>query len=387
MNNPVIVFNEDSDNVMRAAWHADPSHYTREELANYYSSIVSSGKVSHVFFCVNARCSAFPSKVAPNYWAALDDANMDHPQWLIAEKELVVGQEVDQFALGIDICRVNGASPWISFRMNDIHFVDDPKFFLNVGFWKEHPELWIDPEAADNGTHDWSAKAFDYRKEGVHDFMLAYMRETLDRYDVDGIELDWMRFEHHVPRSTARSEGTDALNSFTRKAKKLVEEFEIKRGHRIMISARVDSDPEAALNHGTDYRIWAKEELIDWLVACNFWATVDFELPVAKWQEELNDLNPDVFFLPGLDCGIQLPGQPHRYLSIEEYAAWGERMYLQGAKGAYFFNLFCQPGEFPDKREVWDMVTRKGFTPDTLLKYPKSIPANAQRECMMSGWL
>ena len=384
---PVVVFNEDSDNAMRPAWYADPKHYTEDELAHYYSSIIDGGKVSHLFFCVNARCSAYPSKVAPNYWDAIGRPGYDRPQWLVSMRDLIVGQGVDQFKLGIGLCRKRGVSPWISIRMNDIHFPTDPKFFLNIGFWKEHPELWIEPEAATNGCKRWEARAFDYRKEGVRVHMLDYVREALERYDVDGIEFDWMRFEHHAPRSVARTEGAEGVNAFMRKAKRLVDEIGRKRGRRISVAARVDSDPVSAINHGTDWCTWAREGLIDWLVACNFFDTADFDIPLASWSSELAKLNPQILLLPGLDCGIRLPGEKKRFLTADEYAGWGEKMYRQGAKGAYFFNLFCQPLDTKLRETAsWDLVTKEGFTPENLARRPKNVPANAPRECVRNGW-
>lgn len=386
---PIIVYNEDSDNMMNRRWHADPEHYTEQEIRDYIASVIAGGQVTHFFFCVDARTSAYPSKVFDNYWDCLDDPEVEPDQRIRPMKDLIVTQGVDQFAIGLGMCRAKGVSPWLSFRMNDIHFVDNPKFWINIGHWKRHPELWIDPSSATNGCRGWWQRAYDYRKEEVQARMLAYIEEALGRYDPDGIELDWMRFEHHVPRETARGEGAEALNAFMRRARALVNAAAEHRGHPIQIAARVDSDPVSALNHGTDYRVWAKEGLMDWLIPCNFFSTVDFELPFAKWAEEVSRLNPDVLVLPGLDCGVLPDGKwPRRFLTADEYAAWGDRMYSQGAQGAYFFNLFCEPVDKPDleKYESWDLILHEGFTPENLARHPKSIPPNAPRECVMGGW-
>ena len=385
---PVIVFNDDVDVVVRAMKLANATNgCTREMVERYYARTLDGGQVSHLFINVNSRCSGYPSKVAPNYWAALDEPEMNHPDWLVAMRELIVGQGVDPYQVAVGLCRAKGVSPWLSFRMNDCHFPYDKKYIYNLGFWRDHPELWIDPSSTNRTSGAWQTRAFDYRKPPVQEHMLAYIREALERYDVDGIELDWMRFEHHAPRDVARTEGAAALNAFTRQAKALVAEFEKKRGHEIRLAARVDSDPESALNHGMDWRTWAKEGLVDWLVACNFWDTVDFNLPFASWSAELKTINPRVLLLPGLDCGIHLPGQGHRYLTADEYAGWGDKMYRQGAKGIYFFNLFCEPHDrHPQKTEAWEFVIEKGFTPENVATHVKSVPANAPRECVNAGW-
>ena len=385
---PVLIFNEDSDNVMaRATWHRDARHYTEQDIRDYVHKVIDGGHVTHFFACVNARVSAYPSKVAPNYWAALDQPGYECPQWLRRMKELVVDQGVDQFKVYIDECRAKGVSPWISIRMNDIHFPNDPKRPFNVGFWKEHPELWNNPATSNRNDCAWGDKAFDYRKQGVQDHMLAYLAEALERYDVDGIELDWMHFEHHCPRAVARTEGMAAITAFMRKARSVVDAAAKRRGHPVLVAGRVDTEPEAALNHGTDYRTWAKEGLVDWLIVCNFWRTVDFELPFAKWANELKGINPKVKVYPGLDCGVEMPGKPHRFITADEYAGWADRMYAQGAKGLYVFNLFCHPVE-PENAswESWNYVLGGGLTPQGVAKHAKSIPLGAPRECILSGW-
>ena len=385
---PLVVFNDDVDVVLRAMRHANATNRcTKEMVERYYSRIVDGGKVTHLLMNVFSRVSGYPSKVAPNYWAALDEPGMDRKPYVVATRDLVVGQGVDIFQVGLGKCRAKGVSPWLSFRMNDIHFPYHRKDGANLGFWRDHPELWIDPSSSNRTNGAWSDRAFDYRKPKVQEHMLAYIREALERYDIDGIELDWMRFEHHAPRKVARTEGAAALNAFTRKVKDLAMALAEKRGHKIMIAARVDSDPVSALNHGMDWRTWAKEGLIDWLIACNFFDTVDFELPLARWTAELKAINPRVLLLPGLDSGIHLPGQGRRYMTVDEYAGWGDKMYGEGAKGIYFFNLFCEPYErHPAKTETWELVTKEGFTPENLTKRKRTVPKNAPRECARGGW-
>ena len=156
------------------------------------------------------------------------------------------------------------------------------------------------------------------------------------------------------------------------------------------MALRVDSDPQSAINHGTDYRVWAKERLVDWLIPCNFFNTVDFELPYARWVAEVGRLNPQVTIVPGLDCGVTLGGK-RRLLTADEYCGWGERMDRQGAPGAYFFNLFsfyspslanCMGG---GSLEPWQVIVKDGFTTDVIRAHRRSIPEGAPREC--EPWL
>ena len=386
---PFVIYNEDPDNIMYAYWHKDPEHYTEAEIRAYVRKVIGAGNVSHFFACVNARVSSYPSKVAPNLWDALGQPGYDPPKWLKAAKDLVVDQGVDQFRIYIEECRRGGVSPWLSVRMNDIHFPYATNSYRNIGFWKEHPELWIDPSAKDRTDGPWGDRAFDYRKEPVQQYMLAYIDEALSRYDADGIELDWMRFEHHAPRAVARTEGAARINDFMRKAKAIVARHEKARGHRILIAGRVDTEPESALNHGTDYRTWAKEGLVDWLIPCNFFQTVDFDLPFAKWAAELKGLNPQVLVIPGLDNGVWRNGPWSRgRLTADEYAAWADRMFRQGATGVYLFNFFGMHvySKLEPDPVCWDFVIKEGLTPENVARHAQSMPDDPPRECVVFGW-
>lgn len=89
---PIIVYNEDSDNMMTRRWHADPEHYTEQEIRDYIASVIAGGQVTHFFFCVDARASAYPSKVFDNYWDCLDDPEVEPDQRIRPMKDLMYSQ-------------------------------------------------------------------------------------------------------------------------------------------------------------------------------------------------------------------------------------------------------------------------------------------------------
>lgn len=386
---PILVYNEDADNVFRAAYHAKTNRYEEAEFRRYLENVIGPGKITHFFMNVNARVANFPSKTVEPYWACLDAPDMDHPAWIRAMKDFIVGQGKDHLAIWTEMCRAKGVNPWMSIRMNDVHCVYDPKFFANVGFWKAHPEYWCKPASISWKNGPWHTRALDYSHKEVRTWMRSFIAEVLERYDCDGIEVDWMRFERHLPEGRER-ELSWALNEMMRDIRKLVDATAKRRGHPILIAARVDSDPVSAVNHGTDWRVWAKERLIEWLIPCNFFNTVDFELPYAKWAAEVKGLNSNVTVIPGLDCGVVLKGK-RRLLTAAEYCGWGERMYGQGAPGAYFFNLFsfysptladCMGG---GSLEPWKVIVKDGFTAEVIRSHVRSIPVDAPREC--APWL
>ena len=93
----------------------------------------------------------------------------------------------------IDRCRTKGISPWVSIRMNDVHDAPWIKSPLHSQFWMEHPEYWRFPDR----IGAWNDRCLNYGLKPVRDHAMALIREVCDRFDIDGLELDWNRFPLH----------------------------------------------------------------------------------------------------------------------------------------------------------------------------------------------
>ncbi len=107
-------------------------------------------------------------------------------------------------------------------RMNDVHNVDDVDNYIHSSFWRKHPDYWRVP-----GGKGWTDRALDYGIPEVREHAMAYVRELLERYDPDGIELDWMRFGYHF-RPGKEAEGKALLTQFMREARSLTRQWSEK---------------------------------------------------------------------------------------------------------------------------------------------------------------
>src|SRR5882724_3032659 len=104
-----------------------------------------------------------------------------------ARKLADLGINFHQRALGR--CRKLGIVAWISVRMNDLHDCDLPDSPLLSTFFKEHRDWARVPY-----SKGWIDRALDWAHAEVREHYLKLIREALDRFDLDGLELDWMRF-------------------------------------------------------------------------------------------------------------------------------------------------------------------------------------------------
>jgi hypothetical protein len=235
---------------------------------------------------------------------------------------------------------------------------------MHSAFWRDHPEFRRVPNS-DGGC--WSDAALDFAHEEVRAYWKAFLAEAFGHYDVDGLELDWMRFTEHLTPGH-EPELSWCLDEIVAEARRLADEAAKRLGHRVRVGARVSSRPEAARARGTDFESWARKGWIDWLVPSNFWWSVDFNLPYAEWARLIQSANSDVLVIPGLDGGAAVNGERH-FLSLGEYAVFADRMYRQGAPGIYLFNLFDTPKE----SGVWDAILSEGLPPDLVAERARGI--------------
>ena len=373
----ILVYNQDGTNF--TATHGD-DQMTADGLRAFLGTVIGGGQVTHFFFNLTGQAASFDSKTIPPSWWRLDTVKGEPP--VCPRRDLLLHRNgVDVGQVYVDGCRARKVSPWYSMRMNDVHCVDDPSWWGHSKFRLDHPEFWCVPHAKGNGP--WTRKALDYAHPEVRAYGLAFVKEVLERWDVDGLECDWMRFTEHL-RPGRQREDAHYLTEFMREVRKLTDAAAARRGHPVRIAARVASRPDAALAHGTDAVQWAKEGLVDWVIPCNFFSSVDFDLPCADWKRRLAAVNPKVLVLPGADTGVverdPETGRngPRRMMTVEEYRGFADRMHRQGADGIYIFNLFTyfEPAYKTTDRKPWNFILNQGLEPAAIQDLPKSIPAN-----------
>lgn len=350
----LLIYNEDNSAYGCGYKYGGPP--TEDGLREYVRRIASGGAVTHFFMCPNAMCVNWDSSVMDPTWVAATRPGAKVLGWQLGVKA-IHDAGIDMYAIWADEARRRSLSPWLSIRMNDVHCADDPDSGMHSSFWLDHPELRRVP-FSDGKV--WTDAALDYAHAEVRDYMKAFLAEAFGRYDIDGVELDWIRFTEHLTPGRERLLSR-CLDEVMAEARRLADAATRRLGHRVSVGARVLSRPEDALARGTDFVKWVREGWIDWLVPCNFWGSVDFNLPYAEWARLVGEANQEVLVVPGCDSGAAENGRRH-CLSLAEYSVFADRMYRQGAGGLYLFNLF----DLPKESGVWDAIVREGLPPEAV---------------------
>lgn len=119
----------------------------------------------------------------------------------------------------------------------------------SLPFELEHPE-WMAPHGP------------DYKHEGVRKAVLAVAAEHLERYDMDGIELNFMRNCHMFERSEA-VQNTPLLTDFMAEMRKVLDQAAKNRGRdKLLLGVCVPPTIEECRLLGFDVKAWVQQGLV-----------------------------------------------------------------------------------------------------------------------------
>ena len=284
-------------------------------------------RVSHVFWNVCYQRAAYRSDAWASYWD-VPNPDTDIVSWPRKYYELHRLGIDDAFALLVARSREKGISPWISLRMNDMHYNEDPHR-MNP-FWNDNPQFWTRKKPGfDNG--------FDFTRPEVRAHYMALVDEVLSRWDSDGVELDWMRFPHHF-RGGDVTNGRAALTAFMRGVRNRADAAAERLGHRVGIAVRVPATPEFAHSLGMEAVTWARESLIDVLIPCSLWRPSFPDVPVEEWRARVGK---SCTIVPGTDLWIGgMRGGAVAASGMAPIRGFTASMLDRGADAIYLFNHF-----------------------------------------------
>lgn len=344
------------------------------EIVDRYVDVLAGAGVSALFCNTNARRTNYRSKVWQAFWDGYDPKGSDDQPFLAplpparrATYRKLVGNMLEVHRQGVDYpartiqrCRHHGISPWISLRMNDVHENNNLEHPFHTDFWRK-------PELFRQGHPGYYARALDYAHPQVRDHYKALIAETLERYDVAGLELDFLR-EPYLFSKGKEQEGRRILTEWLHGIRTLANNAAKRRGHAVQLGVRVPSCPDTALALGLDAPAWAKEDLVDLVVAAPRWTTLEFAMPLDKWRELLGNR---VTLAGGLEAHYRPnPQTPQSPVTCEEATGAAVAVLSSGADVVYLFNYF-QHGHPKWPIAEYQRTLKTFSSLDTLLKHPR----------------
>ncbi len=293
------------------------------------------GGVDQIMFNINAQCVNYPDSAWEMIGSQPDRDPGEAPDlawnFRTAVREYAAAG-LNPYAFWLAESRKRGISPWISIRMNDIHNVDNEKHYLHSDFWRNHPE-WR--RIRHREPVSWMEKALDFGHSEVRDHALALIAETLEKFDLDGIELDWMRFPYHF-RPGFEDEGRSLTLELHRRVRALADAAAKRLGHAVGIAVRVAATPQNAWELGFDVPAMSREKLVDIVIPTAFWATTDTAMPIALWRALLT---PETRLYAGIELLTRAyPAAQPMYSTPSMVRSQCAAYFHQGADKLYLFN-------------------------------------------------
>lgn len=252
-------------------------------------------------------------------------------------------QGTDPLRVMAEWSRSNGREIFWSLRMNDTHdgwgavgdFANDristvkrknPGWLLGADGRKPLYGLWT---------------ALNYGLEPVRDWVFRLIEDVSRRYDLDGVECDFLRHETFFPSTAAGEPCTDAeraaMTGLVRRVRGLLDEMAAARGRPFLLAIRVPDSVELARDLGLDVEAWLAEGLVDLVSASCYYR-------LTPWSE-LVDLGRrhGVPVYPCLsESRLKLASgkiEPLRN-TVEALRGRALNAWQAGASGIYVFNLF-----------------------------------------------
>ncbi|QDS99297.1 chitobiase/beta-hexosaminidase C-terminal domain-containing protein [Adhaeretor mobilis] len=177
---------------------------------------------------------------------------------------------IDPLELQSEFARQHGMEIFWSMRMNDTHDKVEVWDWLMPQWKRDHPEYLV---GQSDKKYDWGAgnwTALDYNHRPVRDYIFDIIEDVAERYDLDGIELDFYRGEPYFKEQLLGQPVTDAqrerMTQLMRRLKDTAEKVSRTRGRPLLLSIRVPDSLAYCQDIGLDVQHWLEEGMADLLI-------------------------------------------------------------------------------------------------------------------------
>ncbi len=263
--------------------------------------------------------------------------------------------KVDWLAEAAKACRARQISPWVSIRMNDFHGHKNIEgSFFNVPLLKD-PAMRLQRSAYSPTMHDPAYRnGLNYEKAEVRALMFAQIKEVVEDYDYEGLELDWLRNPLCCePNATPAT--IAMMSDWIREVRELTQRRSRRTGRPYPLGLRIPGKLETMKSIGLDVATLCREGTLDFVSPSNFWCT-SWEMPHDDLRRALGDsvtiygvVEDGANFLPARSPEHGLT-QNIRYISAsrEMLHANAAGKHALGIDGIEWYNFYCtDPNRLP----------------------------------------
>ncbi len=227
------------------------------------------------------------------------------------------------------LCREAGLQFFPRVRMSS-HYEIDPRNPAYGRFRRDNPELLIGKpgEELAVGSLPWGQRTgLNYAFPEVREYMRRIIFETFERFDVDGVELDYMRHPG-VFRSDEAYQNRYLMTDLIERVRDRLKEVGDERGRDLQLAVRVPPTLADSVRIGLDVERWIRDGLVD-IVAVGG-GFIPFETPIREFVEAAEDSG----------CLIYGCIEATRHMDDDAVRALAARWLSHGATGVYLYNFY-----------------------------------------------
>ncbi len=287
---------------------------------------------------------------------------------------------VDWLAETAAACRRRGMAPWLSIRMNDLHQGDHPGHPMNCHLLRDPAYRLSDrmpnPNAAPG--HPKRLRGLNYETSEVRDYMFTLIREVVEEYDFEGLELDWLR-RPICCNPNPSPETLETITAWHASLRELTLAKAARTGRPYRFGLRVLGHLGRMRSVGIDVAAMTQRGLLDFVTAGNI-HQASWETPFDILREQVGDrialfgvLNTTFNRLYCFDpqTGIRCRRRLHTSPEAVRGNAAGKR--ILGADGLVTFNCFFNPDTTrpADREYAYLQTLRETNDLATLRQQPK----------------
>lgn len=297
--------------------------------------------VTDFVFNVNAQLSYSPSEL----WMTAEEKyntteEKGHPvnfkdSFYKVWYDIFVLQKLDMYSIWIEELKGININPWISFRINDTH--DN---HIEYGGIRRAPFFEGARRRGITRTNHREKVGYyddclDFKHEEVRRYNLDYIREQLNRYDVYGVEIDYMR-EPYICSPGEEDLCREIMHGFFSEIKGIIADAEERYSHKIKLSVRCFRDAAATFDAGLDIFRLIREGLIDLVIPTPRYHTCDSDMPIYEWRRIFE--NDSVKIAAGCDILYRSCKDDAIHVNHETLCALAMQYQTNGADYIYLFN-------------------------------------------------
>ena len=264
----------------------------------------------------------------------------------------------EPFEIMVDTLRRHGITVLANVRMNDHHGA-----LIQWTAWEREHTQWSLGE--DTGARDWKSigalRQMDYAIEGVREYRFSILREILERFDVDGLQLDFGRTAPFLSEPKAeKARLTDRLRAGDSPVVEGDGTGSVERND-MLLGVIVPWDIDFCTQEGLQVKLWIDEGLIDY-VSPGEWYYADWNIPLDRWREITRGTPCKLYpFTPGNVSPFQEfeYGEPsqlgdNRILDPPKIRAITDNFMAQNPDGFAFYNFYVFDfGQYYPNLRTW----------------------------------